>query len=239
MAMGRVMEVTTPLGDDLLFHRLFAREEVSRISELQLDLLSAKKDVNLDDVLGKSFTVKLELPDSKFRYFNGYVTRFAQAGMHGRYHAYRATLRPWLWFLTRTADCRIFQEKTVPDIVKEDLRGPQLRGLQERADRQLHQVGVLRAVPRDGLQLREPADGAGGHLLLLHARRRPSYHGAGRLCERALAVSRLRASAILRAGQSSAAGAGPHQRVVLHRARSSRACTRSTTTTSSGRAWTW
>jgi len=119
MAMSRVMEVTTPLGADLLFHRLFAREELSRLSEFQLDLLSPKKDINLDDVLGKSFTVKLELPGSKVRYFNGYVTRFSQAGTHGRYHAYRATLRPWLWFLTRTSDCRIFQDKTVPEIVEE------------------------------------------------------------------------------------------------------------------------
>jgi type VI secretion system secreted protein VgrG len=117
-AMRRVMEVVTPLGEDLLFHRLHAREEVSRLSEYELDLLSPKRNVNLDDVLGKSFTVKLELPNDKIRYFNGYVTRFAQIGMHGRYHAYRATLRPWLWFLTRTSDCRIFQEQTVPDIIK-------------------------------------------------------------------------------------------------------------------------
>jgi type VI secretion system secreted protein VgrG len=118
MAMRRVMEVVTPLGEDLLFYRLHAREEVSRLSELELDLLSLKRNVNPDDVLGKSFTVKLALPNDKTRYFNGYVTRFAQGGMHGRYHTYRATLRPWLWFLTRTADCRIFQEKTVPEIVK-------------------------------------------------------------------------------------------------------------------------
>ena len=118
MAMHRVMEVTTPLGDDLLFHRLHAREEVSRLSEFELDLLSLKGNINLDDVVGKSFTVKLELPDSKTRYFNGYVTRFGQTGMQGRYHVYHATLRPWLWFLTRTSDCRIFQEQTVPDIIK-------------------------------------------------------------------------------------------------------------------------
>ena len=24
---------------------------------------------------------------------------------------------PWLWFLTRTADCRVFQNMTVPDLV--------------------------------------------------------------------------------------------------------------------------
>jgi type VI secretion system secreted protein VgrG len=27
-------------------------------------------------------------------------------------------VRPWLWFLTRTADCRIFQDMKVPDIIK-------------------------------------------------------------------------------------------------------------------------
>ena len=27
-------------------------------------------------------------------------------------------VRPWLWFLTRTTDCRIFQDMTVPDIIK-------------------------------------------------------------------------------------------------------------------------
>ena len=27
-------------------------------------------------------------------------------------------MHPWLWFLSRTADCRIFQEMTVPEIVE-------------------------------------------------------------------------------------------------------------------------
>ena len=117
--MPRVMEITTPLDADvLLFHGMHAREELSRLFEYQLDLLSPKKDINLDDILGKNVTIKLALPDDNTRYFNGYVTRFAQSGMYGRYHRYSAIVRPWLWFLTRTADCRIFQEMTVPDIVK-------------------------------------------------------------------------------------------------------------------------
>ena len=46
----RVMEITTPLGDDvLLFHGMHAREEMGRLGEFQLDLLSPKKDINLDD----------------------------------------------------------------------------------------------------------------------------------------------------------------------------------------------
>jgi len=113
------MEIVTPLGDDaLLFHVMSAREEMSRLFEYQLDLLSPKPDVNLDEILGKNVTIKLATADDEVRYFNGYVTRFAQGAMHGRFHRYVATVRPWLWFLTRTADCRIFQEMTVPDIIK-------------------------------------------------------------------------------------------------------------------------
>src|SRR5262245_60544140 len=115
----RAMEVSTPLGEDvLLFHGMHAREELGRLGEYQLDLLSPKKDVNPDDILGKNVTVKLALPDDSTRYFNGVVTRFSQGAQYGRYFRYGAVVRPWLWFLTRTTDCRIFQEMTVPDIVK-------------------------------------------------------------------------------------------------------------------------
>jgi type VI secretion system secreted protein VgrG len=117
--MARVMEVTTPLGEDvLLFHGMHARDEISRVPEFRLDLLSADGEINMDDILGKNVAVKVSLADDSTRYFNGFVSRFSQGRMFGRYHQYQAVVRPWLWFLSRTADCRIFQEMTVPDIVK-------------------------------------------------------------------------------------------------------------------------
>lgn len=69
-------------------------------------------------------TIRLEMPNKRgTRYFNGFVTRFGYLGTRGlRYGAYRATLSPRLWFLTRTSDCRIFQKKKVPDIIKEIFR---------------------------------------------------------------------------------------------------------------------
>jgi len=115
----RVMEITTPLGPDvLLFHTMHAREELSRVGEIRLDLLSLKHDINIDQILGKEVTVTLTLQDDEPRYFNGYVTRFSQGATYGRYRRYYATVHPWLWFLSRTADCRIFQEMNVPEIVK-------------------------------------------------------------------------------------------------------------------------
>src|ERR1051325_6601101 len=117
--MARVMEISTPLGEDvLLFHSMHAREEISRVGEFQLDLLSTKGDINLDDVLGKNVTIKLALAKSGSRFFNGYVTRFSQGGAYGRDYRYFAVVRPWLWFLSPAGGCRIFQDMTVPDIVK-------------------------------------------------------------------------------------------------------------------------
>jgi type VI secretion system secreted protein VgrG len=117
--MARMIELTTPLGKDLLFRSLHGREELGRPSEFELSALATRSDIKSSDLLGKSVTVKLELVKGGFRYFNGYVTRFAQGTTLGRYYEYRMTVCAWLWFLTRTADCRIFQEKTVPEILKE------------------------------------------------------------------------------------------------------------------------
>ena len=92
----RLMEITTPLGKDL-FHRMSAREELGRLSEFEIDLLSTRNDIKFADILSKNVTVKLELANKSHRYFNGFVMRFAQVGMRGRYHLYRASVRPWLW----------------------------------------------------------------------------------------------------------------------------------------------
>jgi type VI secretion system secreted protein VgrG len=115
----RILGITTPLGPDVLRLRgLQVREEISRLTEIQVDLISERGDIDLDEILGRNVSITLALPDRGTRYFNGYVTRFAQRGLYGRHYRYVADVRPWLWFLTRTSDCRIFQEMTVPDIVK-------------------------------------------------------------------------------------------------------------------------
>lgn len=119
----RIFAVNTPLGEDVLvFYRMIATEQLGRLFEYEVELLSEKTYISLADVLGKNITVRMQLPEARgggTRYFNGFVTRFSYLGMRGmRYGAYRAILSPWLWFLTRTADCRIFQNKTVPAIIE-------------------------------------------------------------------------------------------------------------------------
>jgi type VI secretion system secreted protein VgrG len=115
----RSVSVTSPLvKDDLLFFRMQGREEFSRLFELEVDLLSENRNLAVKDILGKKLTVALELPNGGTRYFNGYAVQFSQEPDFDQFAHYRAILRPWLWFLTRKTNCRIFQDKTVPQIVK-------------------------------------------------------------------------------------------------------------------------
>ena len=119
----RAIELTCPLGNDvLLFHRMKATEQMSGLFQYDLELFSEDLNIAPDDVLGKPMTVRFDLPDDEKRYFNGVVSRFSCTGSTGDLAVYEATLRPWLWFLTRCTDCRIFQEMKAPDIIKQVFR---------------------------------------------------------------------------------------------------------------------
>lgn len=118
--MPRVMDVVTPLGSDaLLFHSMRATESLGRLFDYQLTLLSLRNDIDPKALLGKNATVKVQLPKGGPRHFDGCITRFALVGSHGRYVRYEMQLRPWVWFLTRASDCRIFQKLTVPEIIQQ------------------------------------------------------------------------------------------------------------------------
>ena len=117
--MPTPFSLTTPLPEaDLRFDSMQHSAGVSMLEETQLFLLSEKSDIAPEKLLGQAVDVVLALRDGEKRHICGYVTRFGLGRHQGRYFGYLAEVRPWLWFLTRTSDCRIFQEMTVPDIIK-------------------------------------------------------------------------------------------------------------------------
>lgn len=121
-ADNRSVLVTTPLGnDELLFQSMSGTEEMGRLFEFEIELTrkQQKGTVDISSILGKSMTLKLEMPNTTTRFFNGKVIQFKHTGFSENVYCYRATLRPSLWFLTRKANCRVFQDKTIPDIIKE------------------------------------------------------------------------------------------------------------------------
>ena len=115
--MARLCTLNSPLGDSLLFSRMHVSERLSSLFVIQLQAVSLKSDIKPGALLGKALTVKVEHEDGVVRYYNGYATRLSLGASQGRYFVYHLTLHPWLWFLSRTSDCRIFQDMNVPDIV--------------------------------------------------------------------------------------------------------------------------
>lgn len=119
--VNRLISLDTPLGKDVLLLQSFTgRESISRLFSFNLDLLSEKNSISFESIIGQKVTVRVNLHDgTSNRYFNGYVSRFAQSGADARFTHYQMEVVPWLWFLTRNADCRIFQNKTIPQIIQQ------------------------------------------------------------------------------------------------------------------------
>jgi type VI secretion system secreted protein VgrG len=116
----RFLNLATPLPDDTLLLRSFTGHEgISQPFRFRLDMLSENPAINFDDMVGQNVTFSVKLADnSKERCFNGFVSRFVQLPGEERLTHYEAEVVPWLWFLTRTSDCRIFQQMSVPAIVE-------------------------------------------------------------------------------------------------------------------------
>ena len=115
------LAISTALGDNVvLLNSVAGSEGISAPFFFELGLLSEKNDLDFDSVLWKGASIKVARPGgSGNRYFHGVITRFVQIGSDARFTHYLAELRPWFWLLHHTSDCRIFQNKSVPDILSD------------------------------------------------------------------------------------------------------------------------
>lgn len=121
---SRMLVVETPLGEDKFKLLGFSgTESVSQLFQFELDLLSEEPAADYEQIVGKPITWGVQLAqEGQFRYFNGIVSRFTQLPSVARISRYRATIVPWLWLLSRTSDCRIFQDKSITQIIETVLR---------------------------------------------------------------------------------------------------------------------
>jgi type VI secretion system secreted protein VgrG len=122
---NKLIAIETPLGkDQLLLAHFSGSEGISRLFEFRLELLSENHAIDFRKIIGQPVTIRVRLFDGDVRYFHGIVSRFTQkSGLPEKgaaipeFSSYAATVVPSLWLLTRTTDARIFQHKSVPDII--------------------------------------------------------------------------------------------------------------------------
>ncbi len=113
------LKVTTPLGPNKLLLRAFRGEErISNLFHFNLEMVSEDNAIDFQSIVGKPVTITLKLDDDADHYLNGIVGRFVQEETNLRLTRYYADIYPWFWLLTKTYDCKIFQNKSTPEILE-------------------------------------------------------------------------------------------------------------------------
>ena len=125
----RLLRIATPLGTDkLLVECLRGEESLSNNFCFDVSLLSTDAHISLKSLLGQPALLELLTANAgmKWRPFHGYVTSAKCVGANGGFARYTVTIEPWTAFLRLGRDSRMFQDKTVFQIldgVFESLQG--------------------------------------------------------------------------------------------------------------------
>lgn len=115
----RLLALTTVLGDGVLSPVAFqAEEQISAPFHVTVEAISTEQAIKAESLLFTEVCLTVQQGGVP-RYFNGMVRSFSASGLPVRgMWRYTLSLAPKLWFMSQTADCRIFQQKTVLDIVQ-------------------------------------------------------------------------------------------------------------------------
>ena len=176
------------LGTDVLLLETFAgTEAVSELFRFDLNVLTllasnTATGLAFDSLLGQSISVALQPATLTVRNFNGIISKITEGhrilGSTGSlFLRYQIEMVPSAWLLTRVKRSRIFQQKSVTDILTAVLGS---NGVSNQIKEPLSRA-LLRAVPRERLGFRLPAHGRRRYFLLLQPYRqqphaRPCQH---------------------------------------------------------------
>jgi type VI secretion system secreted protein VgrG len=109
-------------GNVMVIERFEGGEGLSELFEFRLDVLSEDKFIDMDKILGTNCYLTLNtMHQGVKRHFNGALVEAQRLGTRLDLTSYRLVLRPWFWLLTRTSNCTLFHDRTVPDIISDVL----------------------------------------------------------------------------------------------------------------------
>ena len=116
----RQARIKTSLGEDVLVLERF--DTIERLSDPFLftaDVRSERGEMDLREELGTAVSVGIYDGDDVVRWFHGVFYEAELIGYDLRAARYRITLRPWFALLDLNRDSRIYQAKSVKDIIQD------------------------------------------------------------------------------------------------------------------------
>jgi type VI secretion system secreted protein VgrG len=116
---GGLLTLSSPFGaDDLLLDSMEGSEGLSELFKFNLHMRSGSTSLSAATIVGKSVTVTLAIEGGSTRHVTGMVSRFIQSGFDREFASYEAEVVPKLWLLTLSRDRKIYQAKSVVDIIE-------------------------------------------------------------------------------------------------------------------------
>ncbi|MBA1241195.1 type VI secretion system Vgr family protein [Pseudomonas japonica] len=118
---NRLLKLKTglKLHAELMIASFSGGEGLSEDFGFKLDLISPNRNIKLKSVLGQSVTVEIALNRNRTRYINGIITGFGKRSTDDNTCHYTALMGSWLSLLEQRHNSRIFQDKTVVDVITE------------------------------------------------------------------------------------------------------------------------
>ncbi len=108
------------LGAGGLLVEAFAADDVVQgIGGRDVIVLSTDAHISLAPLLGQPASLEVSLADGTRTRFDGDVSEVAMLGSEGGLARYRLRLSPWMWRLGQVRNSRVWQDKTVIEIVED------------------------------------------------------------------------------------------------------------------------
>ena len=126
---GRPIKITSPLGDgDLFVTGISGHEAISQLFGFRLELQAPSTGtIDFSTLLGQPIGIEIVSPildgTGASRYFHGMCSRLGQGTRTVDFTSFWMEIVPKVWLLSRSAESRIFQQKTAVDIIKAVLTG--------------------------------------------------------------------------------------------------------------------
>jgi len=117
---GRMGKLHSPFAFNTLgLLRFDGMDGVNECFEYHVEAAAMEPNLDLDNLLGSHMTVELETLKGEPEFFDGIVTECSWSGDGDTGNAYRFTLRPWFWLMSKKFNNKIFQEKSIEQIIQE------------------------------------------------------------------------------------------------------------------------
>ena len=113
----RLLQLTTPEGQELFALRAHAQERLSRVPRYTVDAISQTTAFDPEQLIGQAVHLSIKLDDGTFSPRHGWVESVRYLGSDGGLDDWQLVFAPWFSLLEYRVDCRIWQEMNLPDIL--------------------------------------------------------------------------------------------------------------------------